>query len=158
MVTGSSNPSSTADREIVVSRLLDAPRELVFEAWTKSEHVAQWFGPNGFTTTTQEMDVRPGGTWRFIMHGPDGTDYNNRVVYSVVSPPDRLAYDHDDGEGNFAFKGEVTFEAEGEQKTLVTLRTILSSPEVLKQMIEQVGALEGANQTMDRLAAYVKNL
>ncbi len=154
MVTGN---TATADREIVVSRLLEAPRELVYEVWTKPEHVAQWWGPNGFTNTIHEMDVREGGTWRFIMHGPDGTDYNNRIVFTEVTPPDRLAYDHDDGEGNLAFKGEVTF-VEDAGKTLITMRSVFASPEVLKLMVEQVGALEGANQTLDRLVAYVNGL
>ncbi len=71
----------TAGREIVVTRLINAPRELVFDAWTTPEHVAQWWGPDGFTTTTHEMEVRPGGHWRLIMHGPDGTDYNNHIVF-----------------------------------------------------------------------------
>lgn len=83
MTTRASNPAGdTADREIVITRVFDAPREQVFDAWTDSEHVSQWWGPNGFTTTTHEMDVRPGGVWRFIMHGPDGVDYKNRIVYN----------------------------------------------------------------------------
>ena len=63
----------TAAREIVIRRTLNAPRELVFEAWTKAEHVIHWYGPTGFTLTIHEMEVKPGGVWRFIMHGPDGT-------------------------------------------------------------------------------------
>jgi uncharacterized protein YndB with AHSA1/START domain len=64
--------TSSVDREIITSRVYDAPRELVFKAWTDPKHIARWWGPNGFTTTIHEMDVRPGGAWRFIMHGPDG--------------------------------------------------------------------------------------
>src|SRR6266852_4602923 len=78
------------DREIVITRLLDAPRELAFQAWTEPQHVAHWWGPNGFTNTIHEMDVRPGGVWRFIMHGPDGTDYKNEIVYVEVVKPERL--------------------------------------------------------------------
>ena len=76
-----SETTAAAEREISITRLFDAPRELVFEAWTDPEQVVQWWGPHGFTTTIHEMDVRPGGVWRFIMHGPDGTDYDNRVVF-----------------------------------------------------------------------------
>ena len=65
----------TADREIVATRVFDAPRDLVFRMWTDPAHIVHWWGPNGFTTTIHEMDVRPGGMWRFIMHGPDGVDY-----------------------------------------------------------------------------------
>ena len=78
---------STADREIVVTRLIDAPRELVFEAWTDPKHVDKWWGPRGFTSTTSEMDVRPGGIWRLVMHGPDGRDYPNHIVFEKSSNP-----------------------------------------------------------------------
>jgi uncharacterized protein YndB with AHSA1/START domain len=67
---------STSDRENVTTRVFDAPRELVFRAWTNPKHESQWWGPNGFTNTIHEMDVRPGSVWRFVMHGPDGVDYN----------------------------------------------------------------------------------
>src|SRR5690606_5803392 len=82
------------EREIVLTRVIDAPRELVFEAWTKPEHVSQWFGPKGFVTTTHEMDFRVGGRWRFDMRGPDGTVYDNRVVYLEIDPPRRIVFDH----------------------------------------------------------------
>src|SRR6185436_11510767 len=72
---------NTADREIVLTRLLGAPRELVWKVWTDPGHVAAWWGPTGFTTTTQAMEVRPGGVWRYVMHGPDGRDYKNLVTF-----------------------------------------------------------------------------
>jgi len=78
---------AASDREIVTTRVVDAPRELVFRAWTEPEHVGQWWGPNGFTSTIQEMDVRPGGVWRLVMHGPDGTDYPNESIYLEVVRP-----------------------------------------------------------------------
>ena len=95
---GASNPdtSATADREIVTTRLFDAPRERVFDAWVDSAHIGRWFGPNGFTTTTESMDVRPGGVWRFVMRGPDGVDYPNHITYSEVVRPERLVYVHGD--------------------------------------------------------------
>jgi uncharacterized protein YndB with AHSA1/START domain len=86
--------SAPADREMVITRVINAPRALVFKAWTKPAHIGNWWGPRGFTTTTHSMDVRPGGEWRFVMHGPDGTDYQNRIVDLEVVEPERLVYDH----------------------------------------------------------------
>jgi uncharacterized protein YndB with AHSA1/START domain len=98
MAASDGKARTTSDREIVVSRVFDAPRELVFDAWTDPEQVVQWWGPHGFTTTIQEMDVRPGGVWRFVMHSSDGTDYDNKVVFVEVVKPERLVYDHGGGE------------------------------------------------------------
>jgi uncharacterized protein YndB with AHSA1/START domain len=96
----------TSDREITITRVFDAPRELVFEAWTDPEQVVRWFGPNGFTTTVHEMDARPGGIWRFTMHGPDGADYPNRVEFIEVVKPERLVYNHgpDAGSEGLSFR------------------------------------------------------
>ncbi len=91
------NATETTDREIVATRLLDAPRELVWEVWTDPKHLAQWWGSNGFANTIHEIEVKPGGVWRFIMHGPDGTDYKNEIVYVEVVKPERLVYDHVSG-------------------------------------------------------------
>ncbi|HEV8575252.1 MAG TPA: SRPBCC family protein [Dehalococcoidia bacterium] len=145
----------TSDREITVTRVLDAPCELVFEAWTDPEQVVQWWGPFGFTTTIHEMDVRPGGVWRFIMHGPDGTDYNNHAVFEEVVKPERLVYRHGGGEGSDIkdFHVTVTFD-EDDGKTRLTLRLVAESPAERDRMIE-FGALEGGNQTLDRLAEYL---
>src|SRR3954449_1876611 len=107
-----SNPerNDSADREIVAVRVFDAPRELVWKLWTDPHHVAQWWGPNGFTNTIHEMDVRPGGVWRFIMHGPDGVDYPNRIVFIEVVEPERLVYSHGGDEGDpVQFHVTVTF-------------------------------------------------
>ena len=80
---------STTDREIVTTGVVDAPRARVFEAWTDPTHVAQWWGPDGFTNTIQEMDVRPGGVWRLVMHGPDGVDYKNKSIFDEIVKPER---------------------------------------------------------------------
>ena len=71
-------------RSIIATRVLDAPRELVWTAWTKPEHLAQWWGPDGFSTTTSAYNLRPGGVWRFVMHGPDGRDYQNRITFDEI--------------------------------------------------------------------------
>ncbi|TMB96601.1 MAG: ATPase [Chloroflexi bacterium] len=156
MAAGDAEATMTSDREITVTRVFDAPRELVFEAWTDPEQVVQWWGPHGFTTTVHEMDVRPGGVWRFVMHGPDGTDYDNKVVFMEVEPSERLFYTHSGGEDSDspAFQVTVTFEEEGD-KTRLTTRMVFASGKERDRMIEEVGALEGVNQTLDRLGAYL---
>ena len=146
----------SSDREIVVTRLLEAPRDLVFAAFNDPDHISQWWGPNGFTTTTYEMNVRPGGQWLFTMHGPDGTDYPNRIRYTDVRPPEFLAYDHDggeDGDDKHRFKAIVTFETEG-RKTRVTMRLVSATPEQREEMAK-FGAIEGGNQTLARLEVYL---
>lgn len=136
-----------SDREIAASRLFDAPRELVWKMWTDPHHVAQWWGPRGFTNTIHEMDVRPGGHWRFHMHGPDGRNYRNEIVYHEVVKPERLVYDH---LSEPFFHVTATF-VEENGKTRVTLRSLFRSPEARRKVIETFGALEGMKQTLARL-------
>lgn len=142
------------DREIVMTRLFDAPRELVFKAWTDPKHVAHWWGPKGFTITTHEMDVRPGGVWRFVMHGPDGVDYKNKIVFVEIVPPERLVYDHVSGP---LFQMTVTF-AEQDGKTRLTARMLFESAEARDKVIQEFGAVEGLNQTLERLEAYLAKI
>lgn len=152
-------PTSTADREIVITRVLQAPRELVWEAWTNPEHVAKWWGPNGFTNTILSMDVRPGGVWRFIMHGPDGVDYPNKIVFIEVVKPERLVYSHseDDDVRETDFHTTATF-VEHDGKTTVTLRALFVSAEMCQKVIREHGAVEGGNQTLGRLEEYVAKM
>jgi len=151
-----SEPTAAAEREISITRVIDAPRELVFDAWTDPEQVVQWWGPFGFTTTIHEMDVRPGGVWRFVMHGPDGTDYDNHVVFEEVVKPERLVYRHGGGEGSDIkeFHVTVNFDEDDGGKTRLTLRLVAESPAERDRMVE-FGALEGGKQTMERLAEYL---
>src|SRR5262245_9107115 len=79
---------------IITQREFDAPRALVFEVWTDPKHLAQWWGPQGFTTTTSAFDMRVGGVWRFVMHGPDGRDYQNRITFDEIVKPERIRYHH----------------------------------------------------------------
>lgn len=145
----------TADREIVLTRTLDAPRELVFRAWTDPEHVGRWWGPRGFTTTVYEMDVRPGGVWRYMMHGPDGTDYPNLVEYVEVTPPGRLVYWHgsDQHDGPDRFHVTVTFE-EQDGGTALTMRMLFRTAGQREKTVE-FGAVELGYQTLDRLAEHL---
>ena len=136
-----------SDREIAASRLFDAPRELVWKMWTDPHHVAQWWGPRGFTNTIHEMNVGPGGHWRFHMHGPDGRSYRNEIVYREIVEPERLVYDHI---SEPFFHVAVTFSEEN-GKTRVTMRSLFESAEILRKVIETFGAVEGMKQTLERL-------
>jgi len=102
------------------------------------------------------MDVRPGGVWRFVMHGPDGVDYKNKIVYTEVVKPERLAYAHgfDDDGATEGFDAVVAFEDLG-GKTKLTLRMVFRTAAQRRQMLDDYGALEGANQTVDRLAEHL---
>lgn len=156
-VPGASGAADANARSIEVSRRFAATRELVWEAFTRPEHIPHWWGPNGFNTTIHEMDVRPGGTWRFMMHGPDGTDYPNRVIYREVVRPERLMYDQDDdGAGRHSFRATVTFVEDGDG-TLVTLRLVAPTVEHRDWMV-QFGAVEGGTQTLARLADYLTTM
>jgi uncharacterized protein YndB with AHSA1/START domain len=154
-----SSAARTTDREILLTRVFDAPRELVFNAWIDPEHIAQWFGPSGFTTTIHEMDVRPGGVWRFIMHGPDGVDYPNKIVYLEIVKPQRLVYDHfsDDVDESGQFHVSMTF-AELDGKTLLSMQMLFESSAERDRVVNEYGAIEGGEQTLDRLAAYLANV
>jgi len=143
--------AGTADREIVATRVVDAPREHVFEMFTDRQHVARWWGPKGFTSTIDEMDVRPGGVWRFVMHGPDGTDYKNKIVYDEIARPERLVYTHT---GGAQFQATATFTSYGE-KTVLAMRMLFESSRERDRVVKKFGAIEGLSQTLDRLEAYV---
>jgi uncharacterized protein YndB with AHSA1/START domain len=142
---------SDADREIVTSRAFDAPRNLVFEAWTRPEHVARWWGPNGFSITTHEMAVRPGGVWRFVMHGPDGTDYDNEISYLEVLPPERLVYDHGPVP---RFHVTVTFSEAG-GRTTVEMRALFETAEQRDYVVREFHAAEGAQQHLANLGEFL---
>src|SRR5918998_2156291 len=96
---GAPAEAATAEREIVISRVIDAPRELVFEAFTAVQHLSQWWGPEGFTTTTRTFEFRVGGVWDFVMHGPDGTDYQEWITWTEIAPPEWIALVHGEFRG-----------------------------------------------------------
>ena len=147
--------ANTAEREIVIERTVNAPRELVWRAWTEADQIAAWWGPNGFTTTIHEMDVAVGGVWRFMMHGPD---YPNKVVYREIVKPERLVYDHTDDRDppSQQFQTTVTFAAHG-RKTKVTLRALFASAEARAASVK-FGAIEGGAQTLARLDQHVATM
>ena len=144
----------TSERELLETRIFNAPRELVWKVWTDPEHIAQWWGPNGFTLTIHKMDVRPGKSWEFIMHGPDGRNYDNEITYVKVVKPERLVYDHI---STPRFRATVTLEDLG-GKTKLTMRMVFESSESLKQTMKVFKADEGLKQTLGRLAEILQKL
>jgi uncharacterized protein YndB with AHSA1/START domain len=146
-------------RSILATRVFDAPRDLVFAVWTDAKHLAQWWGPVGFTTTTHSLDFRPGGVWRFVMHGPDGRDYENRITYDEIVKPERLAYHHGGGDDvePAEFKVTVLFEDLG-GKTKLTMRLTFPSEAQRARVIEEYGADKGLVSTLTRLGDYVAGL
>lgn len=156
----SSLATLVGDREIVAVRIFDAPRNLVWKVWTEPEHIAKWWGPKGFTTTTYSMDVRPGGVWRFVMHGPD-RDYQNKITYIEVVKPERLVYKHGGTGDNedrevepVNFQVTVIFAEQG-GKTRVDMRMVFPSANARDYVIKTYGAVEGMNQTLARLEEYL---
>ena len=146
-------------RSIVGVREFDAPRELVFSAFTEPEHLAQWWGPNGFTTTTTSFDMRPGGVWSFVMHGPDGRDYQNRITYEEIVPPERIVYRHGGGDDvePVQFRQTIVFE-DLSGRTRITWRGDFPSAAERDRVIKEYGADTGLVQTMARLAEYVATM
>jgi uncharacterized protein YndB with AHSA1/START domain len=143
------------DREIVVSRVIDGHRSLVFEAFTDANHLGKWWGPNGFSITTSHFDFTPGGTWEFVMHGPDGTDYTNSIQFEEIQPPERIVVLHgaraDDPN---AFTSIITL-SDAEGGTEVRLRSVFQTKEQRDTAIAEYHAIEGAEQTLAHLADYL---
>src|SRR6476619_619638 len=155
---GAPAQSATSDREIVISRLISAPRELVFEAFTQVRHLSRWWGPEGFSTTTRSFEFRVGGAWDFVMHGPDGTDYQEWITWREIVPPDRIALLHGESRDDpDAFESVLTFEQAGEQ-TRIVMRAVFPTKELRDEAVEQYHAIEGGEQTLRNLAVYVAEL
>ncbi|MES2847471.1 MAG: SRPBCC domain-containing protein [Bacteroidota bacterium] len=144
--------SSTADRELTISRLLNAPRELVWEVFTNAEHIKNWWGPTGFTNTIFKMDVKPGGEWNLTMHGPDGTDYKNKSIYKEIVKPKRIVFDHISSP---KFTTTITFE-EQNGKTLLNWHMLFESKEQFEQVVKTFKADKGLKQNIVKLEAYLK--
>jgi uncharacterized protein YndB with AHSA1/START domain len=152
-------PYAALDREIVLSKVFDAPRELVFRAWTEREHFARWFGPRGYSIVMHEHDARVGGRIRFDMIGPDGTRYTNRMAFLEITRAERLVFDHgvDQDEDAHKFRVTVTFDAQSDGKTVVTLRQ-LHPTKAQRDAGIGFGAVELGYQTLDKLAAHLREL
>ena len=152
MSAGDKATEALADRQIVTTRVLAAPRERVFRAWTDPDHLTRWWGPKGFRSTFQEFDMRPGGVWRFVMHGPDGVDYKNESVFVEVVKPERIVFQHVSGP---RFQVTATF-LEQADKTRLTFEMLFeTAAECEKVKAYAVGANE---QNFDRLEAQLAQM
>lgn len=146
-------PSNTKDRELILSRTLDAPIDIVWEAWTP-EHIANWWGPDGFTNTITTMDMKPGGTWELSMHGPDGKDYPNKSIFKEVVPMKKIVYEHISYPHILA---TITFEEQGDQ-TCIRWHMLFDSAEDFVAVLKKYGADEGLKQNVAKLNLYVTKM
>jgi uncharacterized protein YndB with AHSA1/START domain len=146
--------NSTADRELRLSRKLDAPIDLVWEVWTEPEHIANWWGPNGFTNTIHKMDLKPGGEWDLVMHGPDGTDYKNKSIFKEIVLHKKLVYEHITGP---KFVATIEFREDGDQ-TFLTWHMLFETKEEFIQTVKTFKADEGMKQNVEKLDVYLSGL
>jgi uncharacterized protein YndB with AHSA1/START domain len=136
----------------VISRVIDAPREQVFEAFTEVRYLSRWWGPERFTTTTRSFEFREGGEWDVVLHGPDGTDYSEWIRWL------RIALLHGESRDDTnAFESVLTFAPDG-AATRIVMRTAFPTKELRDEVVEKYHAIEGGRQTLSSLAAYVTDL
>lgn len=145
------------EREIVLARVIDAKREFVFAAWSDPEHLPRWFGPQGFSIVTKEIDIRVGGVWRYDMLAPNGDRYQSRMSFRRIEPPRLIEFEHgaDVDDDPARFRTTITFDEQSNGKTVVTLRQLHPSKKLREQKIA-FGAVEYGYQTLDKLAAHVE--
>jgi len=139
---------------ITVEALVNAPVEKVWEYWTKPEHIAEWWGPNGFTNTITKMDVTPKGEWHLIMHGPDGTNYKNKSIFKEVVKHKKIVYEHVSAP---KFIATIEFEAQGD-KTFLKWHMLFESREQFIQVVKTFKADEGLKQNVEKLQYYLASL
>ncbi len=143
---------ASEDRMIIGTREFDAPRDLVWLMFERPEHIAQWWGPHGFTTTIHEMDFRPGGDWKFVMHGPDGRDYKNHHRFVELVKPERIVMEH---LSTPPFEATITLEDLG-GRTRLTWFSIFPTAEERDHVVKTFNAAEGLKQNLERLDAYLR--
>lgn len=157
------NVEDTSDREMLITRVVDAPRDLLWKIWTEPDHLKEWWGPNGFTNTIHKFNLTPGGEWSLTMHGPDGTDYPNQICFVEIIRNERLIYDHGQPEDGGSFRTFVHFSDVIRQgsptgQTLITMRGVFKTVAYRQLVIEKYGALEGQKQHIARMEMYVAKL
>ena len=151
--TNTAAASSYGEGTVTLTRVYDAPRELVWRAWTDPKHMARWFGPRGFTSSVPELDARVGGALRIVMHGCDGNDYPMKGVFREVVPPSRLVFSNIaiDNDGNHLLEGETTVtldDAGG--KTRLTLHTYAKG--MVPMAPQMLAGMEmGWSQSLDKM-------
>lgn len=144
---------NTEDRSLHISRKLKAPVEQVWEVWTDPSHIPNWWGPNGFTTTIQVMDIKKGGEWKLILHAPDGTNYPNRSVFTEIIPLKKIAFEH----FNPHFFTTILFKAEGDD-TQIEWTMVFDSVEIFETVVKAHGADEGLRQNVEKLESYLSEI
>ncbi len=154
-----SKTENEADREIVVTRLIDAPVARVWRAWTDNAEIVKWWGPHGFSDETSAREFKPGGHWKHVMVGPDGTRFPNYATYKELEENKRIvlinAGSKEDAEKGVGFRSEITFKAVG-NKTELTMRSVFPTAEMRVFVVKEFKAIEGGHQTLSRLAAQVE--
>jgi uncharacterized protein YndB with AHSA1/START domain len=145
---------NTKDRELIVTRKINAPVELVWEVWTKPEHIARWWGPNGFTNTITKMEFRQDGIWELVMHGPDGTDYPNKSIFREIVPFKKIVYEHVSEPHIIA---TITFEKQGKQ-TVINWHAVFDSREVFIEVVKKYKADVGLEQNVEKMVLYLENI
>jgi len=148
------NKSNTHDRELLLQRTLDAPVDLVWEAWTNPEHIANWWGPDGFTNTIHIMDMTTGGEWDLVMHGPDGTNYKNKSIFREIIPQKKIVYEHISAPH---FTATIEFEDQGEQ-THIKWHMLFDTVEQFIQVVKTFKADEGLKQNIAKLNLYLTGM
>lgn len=146
--------NDTSDREIKLTRVLNAPIELVWEVWTDAKHIKEWWGPNGFTNTISKMDLKVNGEWDLVMHGPDGTDYRNKNIFREIVKHKRIVYEHATGP---KFIATIEFEPQG-NKTKIVWHMLFESREVFIQTVKTFKADEGLKQNLEKLERFLQQL
>lgn len=147
------------DREIVLSRVISARRDVVFSAWTDARHLPNWFGPADFEIETKEIDIRVGGLWRFDMVAPNGRRFTNRMIFRRIERPTLIEFDHgtDDDDDPGQFRTTITFDEQSDGKTVITLRQ-LHPTKAQRDAGIGFGAVEYGYQTLEKLARHVESL
>ncbi len=149
----SSAATAAEDREITAVRIFKAPRELVWRAFTDPAHAEKWWGPDGFTTTSDKFDLRPGGVWHHTMHGPDGIDYWNEITYTSIVENELIEYEHGPGH---PFKTTAIFEDAG-GGTRLTWRMVFPTVEEKELVIGKYNAETGLTETLARLEGFLSS-
>ncbi|MGH7629768.1 MAG: SRPBCC family protein [Gemmatimonadales bacterium] len=154
---GATTFTTPSDRELVVTRVVDAPRRLVFEAWTKPEHLPHWMlGPEGWTMPVCEIDLRPGGAWHFVWRKSDGTEMGMRGVYQEVAPPERLVATESWG-AEWPETLNTLLLTEENGRTTIT-QTVLYPSKEARDAALKTGMKEGMSESFDRLAEYLRTI
>jgi uncharacterized protein YndB with AHSA1/START domain len=159
MAEKNKSESTVLEKEMIITRVVDAPRELVWNAWVDPQQVVKWWGPRGFSATIHEMNVKPGGIWNLTLHGPNGVDYPDQSVFVEVVKHEKIVFEHsgskEGGKTDSTFRSTWVFEDLG-GKTRITLTNAFPTAEALQHVIKNYGAVEGGQQTLGRLAEQVE--